>query len=930
MQGTATHLLDRVLPHVPMRQWVLSLPRWARFLVARDPLLITRALESNPEHLTVLGQREHGCAMIPPIPGERSGARSDRGGAAASPDIPDLGERYRIERELGRGGMGRVFVARDLNLDRQVAIKLLSAGAHGEDELRRFGQEARAAGSLNHPNILAVHDVGSCVAGPYIVSELLSGSTLRERLDGKPLPLKTALRYTVQLAQGLAAAHERGVIHCDVKPENLFVTNEGQLKILDFGLAKLTGARVVAPGAQLQSLPASTKISAILGTVEYMSPEQVHGREADHRSDIFSTGAVLYEMLAGQRPFQRQTPMETGTAILSDDPPDLPAQVSLEVDRIVRRCLEKNRERRYQSAKDLALDLEQAAVHPLRSARAYTMRRWRAALVLLALFAAVGIAGVVAGARAWRAQRPDFRQLTFRRGTIYSARFASDGQTVVYSAAWEGARRPEIFSSRVHGPESRSLGLLNANVLSLSRAGEILVQLGLQRETWRMTGMLARVQLAGGAPREVLDGVSEADWAPDGAAFAVVRDVGGRSRIEFPIGKVLFETTGWVSHLRISPRGDRLAFLDHPGSGSAGGTRYTKWASVSVIDLAGNARTLVPAFIAQGLAWSATDDEIWFTMAEPGKREALRAVTLSGRQRTLLSVPGSLRLLDIDREGRVLLAHESIRIVLTALPPGERNERELSWFDWPLLGDLSRDGKTVVFTEQTSPPGRIYLRSTDGSPAVLLGQGVATALSPDAKSVLATTTDQPPRLVLLPTGPGQPTLVPSDRIEPLNGRWSGDGKQIVMAGREPGHATRLYALGGGPPKAITPEGISLIYAVSPDGSLVAARDAEGTSALYPVEGGEPQPIRELDRGDHPVAWSEDGRTLYSFRHGEVPCTVYRLDLATRRKEVWKVLGPADVTGVQHIGRVQITPDARSYAYGHIRQLSELYLVDGVK
>jgi hypothetical protein len=172
--------------------------------------------------------------------------------------------------------------------------------------------------------------------------------------------------------------------------------------------------------------------------------------------------------------------------------------------------------------------------------------------------------------------------------------------------------------------------------------------------------------------------------------------------------------------------------------------------------------------------------------------------------------------------------------------------------------------------------------------------------------------------------------VPSDRIEPLNGRWSGDGKQIVMAGREPGHATRLYALGGGPPRAITPEGISLIYAVSPDGSLVAARDAEGRSALYPVQGGEPQPIRELDRGDHPVAWSEDARTLYSFRHGEVPCTVYRLDLATRRKEVWKVLGPADVTGVQHIGRVQITPDARSYAYGHIRQLSELYLVEGVK
>src|SRR5207248_2584397 len=169
--------------------------------------------------------------MIPPIP-ERSAAPSERGGTAALPDLPDLGERYRIERELGRGGMGRVFVARDLRLGRQVAIKLLSSGAHREDELRRFAKEARAAGSLNHPNILAVHDVGACAAGPYIVSELLDGSTLRERLDGKPLPLKTALRYTVELAKGLAAAHDHGVVHCDVKPENLFVTNEGRLTIL--------------------------------------------------------------------------------------------------------------------------------------------------------------------------------------------------------------------------------------------------------------------------------------------------------------------------------------------------------------------------------------------------------------------------------------------------------------------------------------------------------------------------------------------------------------------------------------------------------------------------------------------------------------------------------------------------------------------------
>jgi Tol biopolymer transport system component/tRNA A-37 threonylcarbamoyl transferase component Bud32 len=857
-----------------------------------------------------------------PTSGERlPPARADAGGGGL-PELPELGERYRIESELGHGGMGRVFAAHDLKLDRRVAIKLLPARAHTADELRRFSQEARAAGSLAHPNILAVHDVGTCAAGPYIVAELLSGSTLRERFGAAPLPLKTAVRYTIQLALGLAAAHERGVVHRDIKPENLFVTNDGGLKILDFGLAKLTGA--AAPEAQLQAVAVGTRISAVLGTVEYMSPEQVRGRAVDHRSDIFSAGIILYEMLAGKWPFQRATPIETGTAILNDDPPDLPAQVSLEVDRIVRRCLEKSPERRYQSAKDLALDLEHAAVHPLRSARAYSIRKWRKALVVLALAMAAAIAGVIVGARAWHAQRPEFRQLTFRRGTMYSARFASDGQTVVYSAAWEGAPRPEIFSSRVQGPESSALGLQNANVLSLSRAGEILVQLGIRRETWRATGTLARVQLAGGAPREVLENVSDADWAPDGASFAIVRDVAGRSRIEYPPGKVLFETTGWVSHLRFSPKGDRLAFLDHPA-------RFTKVAAVSVIDLPADVRTLVPASnIAQGLAWAPKGDEIWFTMAEPGKREGLRAVTLSGRQRTLLSVPGSLRLLDADREGRILLAHESVRLVLTALPPGEATERELSWFDWPLLGDLSRDGKTILFTERTSPPDRVYLRQTDGSPAIFLGQGVAWALSPDANWVLASASEQPPRLVLLPTGSGQPKPVPSGEIDALAGRWSGDGKQIVIAGRERGHPTRLYVLGEEAPKAITPGGMSLFYAVSHDGAFVAATDGQGHSALYPVKGGEPQPLPELNQGDYPFAWSDDGRLLYAFRHGEVPCTVYRLDLATRRKEIWKMLRPSDLTGVPHIGRVQITPDAKSYAYGQIRQLSELYLVEGVK
>ena len=270
--------------------------------------------------------------------------------------------RYEIRSKIGEGGMGEVYRARDEKLNRDVAIKVLPAVlSQDADRLRRFEQEAQAAGALNHPNILAVYDVGTHDGSPYIVSELLEGEELREQLNDCSLPQRKALDYAQQVAQGLAAAHERGITHRDLKPENLFVTTDGRVKILDFGLAKLRPQRSESVSSEIDTRKQITDPGTVMGTVGYMSPEQVRGHEADHRSDIFSFGSILYEMLSGQRAFRRDTMAETMTAILKEEPPELSetnAKISLPLEKIVRRCLEKKPERRFHSAHDLAFAIE--------------------------------------------------------------------------------------------------------------------------------------------------------------------------------------------------------------------------------------------------------------------------------------------------------------------------------------------------------------------------------------------------------------------------------------------------------------------------------------------------------------------------------------------------------------------------------------------
>jgi Tol biopolymer transport system component len=668
-----------------------------------------------------------------------------------------------------------------------------------------------------------------------------------------------------------------------------------------------------------------------------MSPEQVKGKPADARSDIFAFGAILYEMLSGARAFHRDTAAETMSAILREEPPDLSAtnkNVQPGLERVIRHCLEKNPEERFHSAHDLAFDLRtlsDASTPQLASAAARGAAR-RPSWTLT--IAAVLATALVCGALAWIAVRraadrppPSFHQITFRRGQILSARFAPDGQTLLYSATWEG-RPPEIFAGRFDSPESRPLGLAGAEVLAISKSGGMAVSL--DRHTsggFQRTGTLAQVSVAGGAPREILKDVEWADWSPDGKSLAVVRTVNGKMRLEYPAGKVLFETQGWVSHPRVSSDGDSVAFVDHPVPLDDGG-------GIAVVDRSGRVKRLTETFAtAQGLAWSPAGD-VWFTAAAIGGNRSLHSATLSGRVVERIRVPGNLTLQDVSRDGRVLITRDTQRTEIQAWPPGESKPRDLTWLDWSLPAAFSRDGRTLLFSESGEGGGAgysVYVRKTDGSPAVRLGEGSAQDLSPDGEWALAITHPaSDPQLVAYPTGAGEPKLFSKDGVTVFNAGFLPDGKQVVVTGSETGHGSRVYLrdFAGGKPRALTREGYGGLL-IAPDGKALLVRGPDRKRYMYPIAGGEPTAVPGAGAGESYIQWTPDGKFLFVSRVGEIPLDVQRLELATGRREPWKTLAPPDLAGISQV-QATISYDASAYLLSYARTLSDLYVMEGIR
>jgi Tol biopolymer transport system component len=547
--------------------------------------------------------------------------------------------------------------------------------------------------------------------------------------------------------------------------------------------------------------------------------------------------------------------------------------------------------------------------------------------------AALALVGMALLAGSWLAggrsrSFPTYERLTYRRGFISNARFAPDGQTILFSADWDG-EPSRIFSTRPDGKDSTMLPLPSALLLSVSSRGEmaILLEPKADYNLYFRSGTLALVPLSGGSPREVLRQVTLADWGPDGRDLAVVRQAGGRQRLEYPPGQLLYESPAWIVSPRVSPKGDRVAFYD--------GLPFNGY-SLTVVDTQKRKTVLGPVrpdFWAS--EWSPDGEEIWFpaSVSGEGVDTPIMAADLSGRERLLERAPLTADLTDVSDDGRALISVFSWEESTFGVLAGQATvSRLVGRTDLRLTG-ISADGQLLALREilVRGAPG-VWIARGNGSPPIRLGDGIAQGLSPDSSWMLAS---QQGRLVALPTGVGEPRVVSEGAFETI--QWAGyfrDGKRTVVSGRERGGKSGIFVVDPDEkqPRRIAPEGFELAYAgnaVSPDGLFVAARSPENQIMLCPVDGRAPRPIPGLLGRYEPIEWTPDGKSLFVFRLGDFPVNVERVEVESGRSTLWKQVVPPDSAGMT-LRSIAMTPDAKSYAYSCQQYLSTLYLVENLE
>ncbi|MFN2533102.1 MAG: protein kinase [Pyrinomonadaceae bacterium] len=875
---------------------------------------------------------------------------------------------YEVLSELGSGAMGIVYLAQDMRLGRKIALKLLpSQFTNDKDRLRRFQQEARAASALNHPNILTVHEVEQRSGLHYIATEFVDGVTLRQHITTRRMSFDELLNIAIQVAGALQAAHTAGIAHRDIKPENIMIRSDGYIKVLDFGLAKLTEKK-------LSPVTTETNPGVVMGTPRYMSPEQARGLDVDLRTDIFSLGTVIYEMVTGKVPFEGETTSDIIAALIKDEPesmslraPELP----LMFEQVVNKALTKDLDLRYQTIAEFLSDLQRlkneiqldalvrtnsdgsrllfedsgsplttrtrgvSSTDPPAQRRTKQLltnisNKWTVgvSLGMLVVLATVAIAAVVSFNRRKSASIAKIsppHSLTNRDGFISASRFAPDGKGIIYSAGFDG-KPVELFFSSIEGSESRAAGIESAALKSVSRSGKIAVLLNFELN-WSdgYNGTLAILPAKGGKPEVLMDGVDDAAFAPDGNNLAIFRSVMGEQQLEYPVGQVLYKSPGWMSDLRFSPGGDKIGFFEHPLGDFSGSIAVFDLASKKKMDISTEWQAL------KGLAWNPRNDEIWFGGSKVGKTMSINAVSLSGEVRMkLYELPAiGARVDDISDDGKMLITQGTNHSTMMILQGKSATEAVDSKFAWSTSVDVSADGKMLLFYQwgyEASDPSNasaVYLRRLDRSEPVKLGSGKALALSPDGNWALALRQTKPqPQLVLLSTSQGESKLLPNVGIKEYHyASFFPDGRQILFTGVETREdaAIRSYVqdVNTGEVHPLTEE-LTVALRVSPDGKRVITLQPDRTYYIQPLDGGEPKAIPGLETDDEPIQWSDDGRAVYVIGPGEFATKIYRVNLATGDRREWKEIDPSNKVGLVGLelnpGGILITPDGNVCVY----------------